>query len=261
MHRAVTSTLLTVLLTIALASCGSVSDDRHKPGTGQPQYQAFLFNPPAEDRNIGKVSLDISGIVTTQITGAALNTTYKLQFCPAPAQNYSCFDVGDVATDASGNANVNIKFPKSGSWAGDFHVNSGGTTQFETDVAPNGHAQVYLAALQPATTTNRNGVFVSGGPPGPQDLLGSGTVAFKSGMMQFQLKGASQNTTYTSSQCPTFFGSSCYGLYDLQNNAGFTTDGSGNVSFSVQTDSVPGDIFQVWPPSGRSGFVSGFKVP
>jgi hypothetical protein len=228
---------------------------------GQTQYQASLFNAIQEDANHGQVSVDTAGAVTTNLTGATASTTFKLQFCPAPLQNYSCFDVGDITTDASGNANMTVSFPKSGSWAGDFHINSGATTQFVTDVEPNASSQVYSATLLPATTTNGNGVFLNGPAPGPQDPLSSGTVAMNNGMVEFKLNGASPGTAYSSSECPVYFGSSCYGLYDKNNQSAFTSDSSGNVSFAVVQDGVPGDIFQVFPPSGRTGFVGGFKVP
>ena len=102
---------------------------------------------------------------------------------------------------------------------------------------------------------------MNGGPPDPQDPLSSGTVTLNNDLIESQLKGASPNTAYSSGQCPVFFGSSCYGLYDKNNENVFTTDSNGNISFSVAPDGLPGDIFQVFPPSRRAGFVGGFKVP
>jgi hypothetical protein len=89
--------------------------------------------------------------------------------------------------------------------------------------------------------------------------LRSGSVTFSNGSLQFQVTGASPHTTYSSAECALNLGSSCYELYSSQGGGGFTTDGGGNVTFSVLQDGSGGDIFEVNPPTG-SGFVGGFMV-
>ena len=225
----------------------------------QNQYQVSLV---ASKSLKGQVLVDTSGVVTAKVDGAAASTTYQLQFCPAPAQNYPCFAIGDVTTDATGNANITMPFPKSGSWAGDFQALQNGVVQFDTELAPSIDSSVYSATLQPSKTANGNGVFLTGPPPATQDPLSSGTVTLTSGgVMQFDLKGAFSNSMYGTTECPINFGSSCFQLTNSNGVSGFTTDSSGNVSFGVLWDQDFGDIFRVDAPAGRAGFVAGFKVP
>lgn len=257
----VAPTSLLVFVIVALSTgCGS---DHKNVGQdqAQPQYQVSLTNSINEDSIHGQISVDTAGLVSTQLTGATASTTYTLNFCPAPAQTYSCFRVSDVMTDGSGNAATTMTFPASGDWAGDFHLDTGGSTQFKTDVSPALSAsQVFFATLQASSTTNGQGIFMNGSP-GPQDPLNSGTVSWSNGMLLVDIKGAAANITYGTGQCPINFGSNCYLLYDKAGTSGFTTDANGNVSYSVMPDGVPGDIFEVDPPTGRAGFVAGFKVP
>ena len=228
------------------------------------QYQASLFTAQADamGRQIvinsvyGQISVDSNGTVTVQLTGATPSTTFTVQFCPAPSQNYSCFNVGSVSSDTNGNANTTMTFPTSGSWAGDFELASGGTAVYQTDVVSGGGSLVYMSTLQPASTVNGQGLGV--GQP-PQDPLQTGSVTFSNGSLQFQMTGASPHTTYSSAECALNLGSSCYELYSSQGGGGFTTDGGGNVTFSVFQDGSGGDIFEVNPPTG-SGFVGGFMV-
>jgi hypothetical protein len=245
--------LLTFVLTLA-TGCGS---DHSNTGadTGPPQFQVSLHDFSDETKLNGTMSVSGSGMVTTKLTGADASTTYTLQLCPAPAQNYSCFKVADIATDASGNATTTVKFPKSGSWAGDFHLDSEGSTKFVTDFWPDMPSQTFSATLQPSSTANGPGIFINGFHPSSQDPLTDGTVKWVTGSLQFDLKEASPSTTYGAGECPIFFGSNCYTLYDASSNGAFTTDASGNITFTVLPDGVPGDIFEINPPGDRAGFV------
>ncbi len=255
---------LTSLLTFFLCLSTGCGSDRRSSSqdSGPPQYQVSLVNTGDETSLHGQISVDTSGLVTTELTGATASTAYTVQFCPAPAQDYSCFNVGDLTTDGSGNAKTTFKFPTSGSWAGDFQVTTGGATQFQTDIAPSMIAgQVYLAALQPSSTANGHGIFINNFVPSSQDPLSSGTIRWSNNMLQEDLKGASPNTTYGAGECPIYFGSNCYALYDQNMNSAFTTDANGDVSFSVSLDGVSGDILEVDAPADRAGFVAGFKVP
>src|SRR5579872_2817976 len=103
-----------------------------------PQYDVSLFPTPSLGAAVGEITIDPSGNVTTKLTGATASTTFTLQFCPAPGQNYTCMDIGNVTSGGSGNANTAIKFPKSGTWAGDFQLSVNGTAQYETNVPANG---------------------------------------------------------------------------------------------------------------------------
>jgi hypothetical protein len=222
------------------------------------QYQVSLFNV-GRNAIFGQVSVDSSGAVTASLHSAAASATYSLQFCPAPSQMYECFAVGNVVTDASGNSTATIPFPTSGDWAGDFQLSLNGTAQYQTDVVPNAISAVYLGRQQPATTVNGQGIFQYGSP-GPQDPLTGGTVTLGGGELLVQLTGASPNSAYNTSECPTAFGSSCYELYN-PNQSAFKTDSSGNASYSVLQDGTLGDIFQTSQDSGHAGFVAGFRVP
>lgn len=227
-------------------------------GTAQVQYKVSLSNFTAD---IGQVTVDTTGKVTAQASSLTAKTTYQLEFCPAPSQNYACFPIADMPTDSSGNSSITATFPNSGDWAGDFKVTLGGTSQAQTDIVPNISTSVYSAILLPASTANGNGIVLNGPSPGPQDPLSSGTVTLVSGAIQFVINGAMPDSVYTATECPTFFGSSCYALYDSQRNGNFTTDANGNVTFTVLWDQTAGDIFEVDPSAARTGFVAGFRVP
>ncbi len=264
MHRYSISALSLALAAAGLLSVvGSTGCGSNSKGTtsSHPQTLQYKVTLTGANTSNGTVSVDTGGTVTVTLTGATASTSYDLQFCPAPAQTYTCFIVGTVMADGSGNANVTLTFPKSGSWAGDFHLDSGGNTVFQTDVGPGITSQVFLATLQPSTTANGSGIFINNFVPTSQDPLSSGTVEFASGAFQFKLQGASPNTTYSAGECPTYFGSSCYTLVGANSNSAFTTDSSGNAIFAALQDGTAGDIFEVDAPGTRAGFVAGFKVP
>lgn len=221
------------------------------------QYQVSLLVAGAQNVINGQVSVDSSGSVTVQLNGATASTAFTVQFCPAPGQNYACFNVGTVSSNASGNGTATMAFPKAGSWAGDFELVANGTMAYQTDVVPNMNSQVYVSTLQPQSTVNGQGVSNNS----PQDPLHSGSIALSNGSLQFQLSGATPNATYSASECPLYYGSDCYGLSD-KNTGEFTTDGSGNVTFSVPSDGVTGDFFSVGRTgTGSEGYEGGFLIP
>jgi len=259
--------LLWLLLAISwLPGCGGGSqispmNPTPTPPTAATAYDVSLFPTASVGPAVGQVSVDTNGKVTLQLTGATANTTFSLQFCPAPAQNYTCLNIGPVSSDSGGKANTSMQFPSSGSWAGDFQLLVNGTAQYSTNVPSGTNTGVYSASLQPQATTNGKGTFLTGTPPA-QGPLASGTAKLANGMLQVQMTGALPNTFYGGGECPLFFGSSCYTLYDTNNTSGFKTDGNGNLSFTVQLDGVTGDIFTV-DTQGNSdaGYIAGFKVP
>jgi len=216
----------------------------------------------------GQISIDTSGNVSVQLTGASASTTLTMQFCPAynigqSQVAYSCFVVDTLTTNASGDASATVQFPQAGSWAGDFQFLSGGasgTLEYQTlIVSPSdsgGSTEVYTAALQPESTVNGKG----DGATGTQSPLTSGAVTYSSGSIQFTLTGAAPNTSYTSAESAELGGSESYQLENSQKQYAFTTNASGDVTFSVLQDGVPGDLFVAEPPKG-AGYIGGFKVP
>jgi hypothetical protein len=206
----------------------------------------------------GQISIDTSGNVTVQLSGAADNASYTLEFCPvvsASSQDKnppSCFDVGTVATNSSGNADTSVKFPKSGSWAGDFQLNLGTRYDFSTTYTP-----VYLAQLQPDSTVNEGDLKVSGSTQAP---LSSGSVSYSNGSFQFTLTGTSPNTPFQASQSETadLDGSGTYAL-----NGTFSSNSSGDLTFSDPPSGAGGDLMAVDSTNSSSemGFFGGFSVP
>lgn len=236
-------------------------------GSGTMQYQATLF-PVSRNPGSGVVSVDTNGAVAIQMTSAIASTNFTLQFCPAyilyQQQQPPCFTVGNLTTDASGNGSATMQFPQSGSWAGDFQLNSGTKVAYGTDVVPpndtGGVTEVYTAALQPESTVNGKGLY--GGQPAPQGPLTSGSVTYSKGSLVFTLTGASPNTTFVTDESPILGGSSTYQLYNSANQSAFTTDSSGNLTFSVLQDQSDGDFFEALPENGATvGFIGGFSVP
>lgn len=229
------------------------------------QYQAPLFSATNTSASTGQISLDTSGTVTVQLTAASASTMFTVQFCPAASVNssvtYSCFTVGSVTSDGSGNANTTMIFPQSGSWAGDFQLLTGTTVDYSTTIEGTGASQTYLSQLEPVTTVNGKGLGFSSSSS--QDPLTSGSITLSSGAIQYTLTGALPNASYSAGECATIYigNSSCYGLYNGQNAGSFTTDTNGDVTFSVTTDGVGGDMLQVASSTGTAGFIGGFTVP
>jgi hypothetical protein len=233
------------------------------------QYQGTLF-PYSGDSGSGQVSVDTTGKVTIQLTGAKDSTTFAAQFCPSYSiynqQPYACIDLGNVTTGASGTASFTAQFPQAGAWAGEFQLNSGGSPAYETGLVPtadaNGVTQVYMSTLEPEKTVNGKGIGTDTGAE-TQSPLTSGSVTYtaSSQTLQFTLKGALPNMAYTSAEDGVLGGSSSYLLYNSQMQSAFTTDSSGNVTFTVLQDGTAGDIFEVAPNNSDAGLIGGFSVP
>lgn len=239
----------------ASASSGS-------PSAPVLQYEASLIQGTTV---VGSISVDTTGTVSVQFSGATASQNFALQFCPTFYSKMelppNCFSVGSFAADSSGKVNASIKFPKSGSWAGDFQVNSGTTPESSTGLnattVSGSSSEVYQAALQPMTTVN--GAALTSGTQAP---LTSGSVVYSKGTLQFTLSGASPGTTYTSTENALALGGSySYVLATAQKQSAFTTDSKGNISFTVLQDGIFGDIFTVEPQNNTVGYVGGFSVP
>src|SRR5579872_675393 len=232
------------------------------------QYDVSLYSSTQfEGKPYGQVTVNTGGVTTIQLNGAATDTTYNVEFCPAPAQLYpTCFAVGSISTNASGSADSTVPFP-SGQWAGDFQLFLNGQSAFSTSFmqccfsAKPG--QVYYATLQPQSTVNGKGTWTQGGSPPPQDPLQSGYIQMQSsGILVISLTGATPNRQYGGVQCPLFQGSDCYGL-SSPNGGSFTTNSAGDATFKgTEGTNIPEDIFYVDDNSTLGfGYIAGFSIP
>jgi hypothetical protein len=164
-------------------------------------------------------------------------------------------------SDSSGNVNSTVVFP-AGSWAGDFDLVVNGTVKYSTEIIQ-GVPSTYYATLQFDSTVNGKGTWIYQNPPPPQDPLQSGSVKLlTNGLLRIQLTGAKPNTGYYASQCPIFRGSDCYTVQQSNGNFIFTTDQSGNVTYtSPLGTNIPEDIFYVDDSNTAFGFIPGFSIP
>jgi hypothetical protein len=210
----------------------------------------------------GQVTIDTSGAVAVQLTGATASTTFAVQFCPFPSTRYQCFAVGSITSDGTGAAQTTFHFPKPGMWAGDFQLTSSGVA-FSTQVGSN-TGLVYFATLEPASLANSQGAGSTATGSGTNQDQGGGTLTVSNGTAHVVLTGAAPSTQYAVVQCFASDGSGCFQLGPFNANS-FITDASGNVTFDVPAESIPGDFFTVeqavTTPSTPMGLTAGFKVP
>ena len=224
-------------------------------GASAPQYEASFTRMNNAATGSGQISVDAAGQVTLQLAGAPAGASYTVAFCPAfwfyqgPA---SCFNVGAVATDSAGGANVSMQFPKSGQWAGDFELNSGSTQEYLTTYTP-----VYRAQMEPESTLNGGQLSQSGEDQLP---LASGAVTYAGGSFQFTLTGTLPGTTFVAIENEDELGSS--GSYYLLNDF---TSANGNASFSEPPSGAGGDLLEIeqtfYTDQSEQGFFGGFSVP
>jgi len=225
---------------------------------GLLQYDVSLFPGIASNGTPqGEVKVSNAGVTTVQLNQGSPNTTYSVQFCPAPGQLYpNCFTVGSVTSNASGAVNRTITFP-AGSWAGDFGLVVNGITEYSTSLTQ-GIASTYYTTLQFDSTVNGKGTWTQLSTPPPQDPLQSGSVTLTAGgLIKIQLSGAKPNTVYSPSQCPIYRGSNCYGM----GNNVFTTNQNGDATSTAPLGTnIPEDIFYVDNNSTGFGFIGGFSI-
>lgn len=224
------------------------------------QYIAPLFGNGAV---VGQVTVDTAGNVTAQLHGAAANQMFTEQFCAAyfgptvsPTQTtLNCFDIGTLSTDSSGDGSSTAKFPQSGAWTGDFSLSNGATT-------PTGYATHwgtgYLSTLVGEKTVN------TGSPDSANGTISYSNSPAPNGSLTFTITGGQANTYYGALQRDLIYDSHSYGLTNSQSQGFFTTDSSGNVTFTVLPDSSGGDIFGVLRHSSVGDiedYTGGFLVP
>lgn len=252
----------------AFSSTFTTGQSTAAAGDNTVEYQATLFPAAQGVMGGGQIYIVTCGCVTVQLTGAADTTTYGVSFCPAYPSGQtapSCMSVGSIETDASGSADQTIHFPHPGSWAGEFELQAGSATQYSTSFVPptvaGGSSEVYMATLQPVGTVN-SGALEPTGSSQTQSPIGAGTVTWFNGALQFSMTGGLASAKYAASQNGLALGSS--NSYQLSNSLGassFTSDGSGNLSFSAVQDGAGGDLFELDPQVSQAGYIGGFSVP
>src|SRR5205807_651210 len=119
-----------------------------------------------------------NGDVEVKVNQGVTSTQLSVKFCRFGALNQDCVLVGDFTTDANGNADVRMKFPKSGTWAGVFYLGNGDNfdaasqSRYQTEPAAFsgnfGTNTSYHVALQPENSVNMTGTI--GVPTTPQPL-------------------------------------------------------------------------------------------
>lgn len=252
-----------------VTSTSSPSPTPTPPPTPTPsatlQYQAPLISTGPENLS-GQISIDTAGNMTIQLTGATASSTFTAQFCPAAIANGNgsqpgaCFSVGSVTTDANGNGTYTAKFPKSGSWAGDFQLSSGGKDAYNTFLDPGLNGETYMSTLQPDSTVNGVGLGSEGiaGASSAQAPLTSGTVTYSKGSATYTVTGTYPDTGFSASESETTYMDGS-GTYQTDT---FTTDASGDATSSSTSFGPGGDLFDVDPPYQKGvGFIGGFSVP
>lgn len=227
------------------------------------QYQAPLLST-SQSTLYGQISIDTTGNMTVQLTGATASAAYSIQFCPAANANADgnvpgpCFNVGSISTSADGSGSFTAMFPKPGNWAGDFELNAGTTTQYSTYLIPGLSGETYMSTLQPSSTVNGVGLGSTGvaGASTPQAPLTSGTVTYAKGSATYTVMGSSANMGFTVSESETTYMDGS-GTYETDT---FTTGSSGDATSNSTSFGPGGDLFQVIPNNGV-GFIGGFSVP
>lgn len=212
----------------------------------------------AADAARGTVSVDGSGNVSIQVSGAAPSSTYHFVFSLYPATRYpQQMDLAaDLVTDANGNGQLTFRFPRPGTWAGYFQAYDG---------APNGPTTTYLTTydsshgtetftLLPQGAVNPQGVCAPGGcTANQQDPLNTGTIRVINGAATVTLTGAAPNVTYGIVGCGSG-GSDCVSLGSVN------TDPNGNGAAQVNVSANPVAVFTL-TRTAALGFVTGFVAP
>lgn len=229
------------------------------PGSNPDMFQAPMINGPGN--KVGQIQVNASannGAGTLTLQGAPQSASMTLRFQPFDADTYGngaapAYDITTVTTDASGNAQVNFQYPKSGVFFGAFRLMQGTTA-----VADSGYTYTttpdFHASIQRASTVNDvnwSPVFTVG-----NDQVTSGSLNVHGSNLTIQVAGAVPNSRYDVSMCPNGEGSGCYQV------ASFNTDASGAASASADltgTYTPAGETFYIFRGNALE-YVGGFKV-
>ena len=231
-------------------------------------YQVQLIANGATYSTVGQVTVDAvsnNGDMNVQLKGGVVSTQLFVKFCSFGKLAQGCQQVDNFTTDASGNANVNMKFPTPGTWVGVFYLGKdssfdpfSGQALYQTDPAAYtgnfGTTQSYRVALVPDAnvTGGLDGVMLVPAP------LASGFVSEVGDTLHVEIHGGKPNTQFDVGFCPnSIFGSGCN---QYLNNT-FMTDASGNGSIDMKVYSGPSEIYFADVHNTRGqGYVTGFVV-
>jgi hypothetical protein len=232
------------------------------PGSNADRFQSPMID--SHNAVVGSVVVNGSandGNGTVTLMGAPASTTLDLQFCPFFANPMSpagapCYDVVKATSDASGNAQMNFHFPKSGVLFGNFKIPSSTdpnsiSTGYTYTSSPD-----YHTSIQPAAQARD----VNWTSPAGNDSLTSGSLNIHGTMLNIQLTGAMRSSTYQIVQCPGELSSGC------QQFGNITTDatGSANFSFDLTTEfgsnSLGTEATFHLVRANNVEYVAGFKV-
>jgi hypothetical protein len=223
-----------IALALVCVSCGGGSrgDPSVSSGNseGEDQFEVSLVRVTdleAASRSVfsnigndplaqGRVEVEELGgkEVEISVQGAATNTTYNTSFCPFAGGMGGCFAVTSFMTDNRGNAEVEVVFPQTGTFAGIFLLQSGGMNQFVTGFAVpasehtsstsssedenenESEEQEFEAQLQPAGMVSGGLGFGTAG----SDALVAGRVGVEN-QVKIELTGAAMNALYQAKFC------------------------------------------------------------
>ncbi len=274
--RTFSALLLLILSITVIAGCGSSgtnmtaqpSPNQPAPapttGGGSSQFAESMLANDATGTVAGQVTVSPSGAGAMNVSGAAPNTTYTVQFCPFAAMNGACNTLATLTSSGSGAVSATFTVPGHGGFAGVFQLLAGSTVAFVSgfNIPANGstlQAVLVRASTVAAGFTTQTQVGIGVG----FDPLASGSVSVgTSDTVHVQLQGAAASQSYSVEFCRNGGGSSCFGV------GGITTDASGNGSadLSLSSSVGPGNdqsgVFLITggkPPAIE--FVSGFTVP
>jgi hypothetical protein len=259
----------------ALASADTFTFTTAGSPSATLQYLAPLFANGSSDTGGGQVTVDTSGNVAVQLSGAtsAVNETLTVLFCPSRVsynQGDNCLTVGTINTNAGGNGSTTTAFPQTGPWAGDFELFPGTNPNVNTTIPSyqTYYGTNYMSTLQPDSTVNA-GEFSSIDSGYQQGPLTSGTITYSAspapyGTLTFTLAGAPANTTFEAAE-------SINGLqsYELEATQGsqVETNSQGDLTMTVTPGGDGGDIFSISPQAPAQGqatylgYIGGFSVP
>lgn len=227
-------------------------------GGTSTQYIAPLFG---NGNNVGQVTVDTAGNFTVQLHGATANESLTAEFCAAAfgtATAPNCFSIGSLSTDGSGDASLKAKFPKPGSWAGDFELNNGPTNApglgaaYDTNYGPGYMSTLVAGPINTGASGSANGTISYSSSPAPN------------GSLTFTITGGQASTPYGAFERDLYVDTNSYSLQNSQGQGFFTTDSAGNVTFTVLPHVPGGDIFGVLrksPTGDIQDYTGGFVVP
>ena len=246
-------------------SSGSTGSGGSSGASGATEFSTILVRNSATQAGI--ITVDASqadGNGTVQISGGDQNFNYQFRFCSF--RTADCVVIGNVNTDASGNATTSFKFPQVGIWSGIFSISApGDTMSFESTFPAPPQTGQYVSPLERASSVIDIAKMKLGTPG--SDPLQSGQLTVTPNQanvpgsqtsLKFTLTGAAPNQTYLAGYCagPD---SACYSA-----TGQVTTDASGNASATLAFTSYnnPGVFFLTrdGDPTGPLEFIVGFQV-